>query len=82
MALNQDVEGKRRLHDKVPPTFGDVSTQLNSSLIQTLKQHNYDNSPLAQPKRCGAIGIKVGMTSVWDKWGKKFALTVIQLDRN
>ena len=31
--------------------------------------------------RCGAIGYKLGMTAVYDRWGVYQPLTVIQLDR-
>ena len=32
--------------------------------------------------RCGALGIKVGMTSTWDKWGSLIPLTIVHIDRN
>ena len=32
-------------------------------------------------KRAGVMGYKVGMTHIWDKWGKQVPCTVIQLDR-
>lgn len=33
-------------------------------------------------KRCGALGIKVGMLPVWDNWGERHACTVVLLDDN
>lgn len=33
-------------------------------------------------KRCGAIGIKVGMMPVWDTWGERHPCTVLFLDAN
>jgi hypothetical protein len=33
-------------------------------------------------KRCGALGIKVGMMPVWDKWGERHPCTVLYLDSN
>ena len=30
-------------------------------------------------KRTGALAVKLGMTSDWDAWGKKIALTVLQV---
>lgn len=32
-------------------------------------------------RRCGVLGYKLGMTSIWDKWGKLHPLSVIQVDR-
>ncbi|EAR84738.3 50S ribosomal protein L3 (macronuclear) [Tetrahymena thermophila SB210] len=37
--------------------------------------------PTKTSKRTGILGYKLGMTSIWDKWGKLHALTVIQIDR-
>jgi len=33
-------------------------------------------------KRCGALGIKLGMMPVWDDWGKRYPCTVLYLDSN
>ena len=33
-------------------------------------------------KRCGALGIKLGMMPVWDQWGERHACTVLYLDSN
>jgi len=33
-------------------------------------------------KRCGALGIKLGMMPVWDEWGERHACTVLFLDEN
>lgn len=33
-------------------------------------------------KRCGALGIKVGMMPLWDEWGERHACTVLYLDSN
>eukprot|EP00579_Thalassiosira_antarctica_P001662 CAMPEP_0201869062 /NCGR_PEP_ID=MMETSP0902-20130614/2718_1 /ASSEMBLY_ACC=CAM_ASM_000551 /TAXON_ID=420261 /ORGANISM="Thalassiosira antarctica, Strain CCMP982" /LENGTH=408 /DNA_ID=CAMNT_0048394503 /DNA_START=19 /DNA_END=1245 /DNA_ORIENTATION=+ len=33
-------------------------------------------------KRCGALGIKLGMMPVWDKWGERHPCTVMYLDSN
>lgn len=32
-------------------------------------------------RRAGVLAIKVGMTHMWDKWGKMHPLTVLQIDR-
>lgn len=33
-------------------------------------------------KRCGALGIKLGMMPVWDEWGERHPCTVLFLDSN
>jgi len=33
-------------------------------------------------KRCGALGIKLGMMPVWDDWGERHPCTVLYLDSN
>jgi len=33
-------------------------------------------------KRCGALGIKMGMMPIWDGWGERHACTVLYLDSN
>lgn len=33
-------------------------------------------------KRCGALGIKLGMLPIWDEWGERHPCTVIHMDTN
>jgi len=33
-------------------------------------------------RRCGALGIKMGMMPIWDDWGERHACTVLYLDSN
>jgi large subunit ribosomal protein L3 len=33
-------------------------------------------------KRCGALGIKLGMLPLWDEWGERHPCTVVYLDSN
>ena len=33
-------------------------------------------------KRCGALGIKLGMLPIWDSWGQRHPCTVLYLDSN
>jgi large subunit ribosomal protein L3 len=38
--------------------------------------------PNKHSRRVGLLGYKMGMTSTWDRWGIRFPLTVIKVDRN
>ena len=35
---------------------------------------------LTEGRRTGALAMKVGMLPIWDKWGERHAVTVLQLD--
>ena len=39
-----------------------------------------NTSQLTEKRRSGALAMKVGMLSIWDKWGERHAVTVLQLD--
>lgn len=32
-------------------------------------------------RRVGALGVKLGMTTLWDRWGHVVPATIIELDR-
>lgn len=32
-------------------------------------------------RRVGVIGVKLGMTTLWDDWGRMVGVTAIELDR-
>jgi large subunit ribosomal protein L3 len=80
--INREIEAARRLRKKVVIPAWDITMQFNQSYYPKLKPNTYDHDPFAKPLRCGAIGVKVGMTACWDKWGTRHPLTVVQLDRN
>ena len=57
-------------------TFGSLEKDINS------KYDVKDVLPASiNSRRCGAIGYKIGMTSIFDKWGIAIPCTVIQIDR-
>jgi len=41
-----------------------------------------ENRWTTSDKRCGALGIKLGMMPVWDEWGERIPCTVLWLDQN
>jgi large subunit ribosomal protein L3 len=53
-----------------------------------LEDFEYELDPDRKPKwtlrdkRCGALGIKVGMMPLWDDWGERHPCTVLYLDTN
>lgn len=53
-----------------------------------LEDFEYELNPESKPKwtlrdkRCGALGIKVGMMPIWDDWGERHPCTVLYLDTN
>ena len=55
-------------------------------LVVSLKESDFDLDANKQwttrHKRCGALGIKLGMMPVWDDWGERHACTAIFLDTN
>lgn len=56
--------------------FGSLEKEINSKF-------DVKDVPATSPNsmRCGAIGYKIGMTTIFDKWGIAIPCTVIQLDR-
>lgn len=45
-----------------------------------LKRPAINTSQLQEGRRTGALAMKVGMLPIWDKWGERHAVTVLQLD--
>lgn len=37
--------------------------------------------PNDKTRRVGVVGVKLGMTSLWDDWGRMVGVTAIELDR-
>lgn len=56
--------------------FGSHEEEINSHF-------NVEHNPPIHrdSRRCGAIGYKMGMTTLWDKWGIANPCTIIQIDR-
>lgn len=56
--------------------FGSLEHEINSKFDFEPKTPINRNSV-----RCGAIGYKIGMTSIFNKWGENIPCSVIQIDR-
>ena len=68
-----DIPANPTLSNKSNPAYMNVDNYINSRFYKTMKKHEADH----RSKRSGALGFKVGMTSLWDKWGTRYALTVV-----
>jgi large subunit ribosomal protein L3 len=55
--------------------FGNFTNIINSKF--EIKEYEGDT----HLRRVGALGVKLGMTTLWDSWGHVVPATVIQLDR-
>jgi large subunit ribosomal protein L3 len=81
LALLQEAEEAKFLKDWKPGqrkrplvhanTLEEFDAELSGKSIWTLRD-----------KRCGALGIKLGMLPVWDDWGQRHPCTVLYLDSN
>lgn len=65
------------LKRKVVEECFNTESIVNQEFYKELKP----NTAHEDSKRSGVIAFKVGMTTLWDRWGIKYALTVLQVDR-
>jgi len=69
-----------------------ISATSSNGLLQQQLQYNLlsrrhfaqrpatNTSQLQKERRTGALALKVGMLAIWDAWGERHAVTVLQLD--
>lgn len=57
-----------------------VRTLQNFVQIRGLKRPAINTSQLKNGRRTGGLAMKVGMLGIYDKWGKRYPVTVLQLD--
>jgi len=72
-----DVNSPYRYHLKAKESTPWVE---NNTDVLVRKSGIKKSEPTRDSLRCGAIGIKQGMTGFWDEWGKYHPVTVLQLD--
>ena len=73
-AIIRSNGGARAAIKNKPKTFRSFEEEINKQYYSAMK--------LTEPtsrlsKRCGLLGVKVGMTHFWDKWGMMVPCTVI-----
>lgn len=62
--------------------------QRKRPLVMSYRLEDFDEEEAGTPKwtlrdkRCGALGIKLGMMPIWDGWGERHPCTVLYLDNN
>lgn len=59
----------------------EVTIANQAILIRGLKRPAVNTSQLTVGRRTGALGMKVGMLAIFDKWGERHAVTVVQIDK-
>jgi large subunit ribosomal protein L3 len=62
-------------HAEVP--LGNYLKQVNKPVAAQVKEF----TPTEKSRRLGTVGVKLGMTTLWDDWGHMVPVTVIELDR-
>lgn len=62
-------------YKKAKVKYGNFTNVINNKF--ELKEFEGDSDL----RRIGALGVKMGMTTLWDSWGHVVPCTVIQLDR-
>ena len=62
---------------KHAPTYGNYTKQINKQLGAQLEEFE-GNEEL---RRMGTMGVKMGMTTLYDSWGYTVPVTVVLLDR-
>lgn len=62
------------------PPHGNYTPQVNRKFSETVKQLP-DDRVHENLRRVGTIGVKLGMTTLWDSWGEMVPVTIVALDR-
>lgn len=66
------------------PSFKTSIYSLNPSIAPKVTNDSFQIAPVNPSRNCkrsAVLALKQGMTAMWDKWGVRHALTVLQVDR-
>eukprot|EP00970_Alexandrium_tamarense_P014984 scaffold4561_cov184-Alexandrium_tamarense.AAC.3 len=84
-----DEELKKMSDEKIQKEYRDWKPgQRKRPLVMSFRMEDFEEEATGaakwtlRDKRCGALGIKLGMMPLWDKWGERHPCTVLYLDNN
>jgi large subunit ribosomal protein L3 len=86
-----DAELAKIAEDKLAKEYRDWKPGMRKRpLVMSYRLEDFEEEASGVPsrwnpglnKRCGALGIKLGMMPIWDKWGERHPCTVLYLDSN
>lgn len=63
-------------YKKFEPAYGNYTQQINSRF-----ELPEEFEGKVEYRRVGTLGVKLGMTTLWNRWGDMIPATIIQLDR-
>ena len=77
-----EAEAERKKYPDWRPGQRKRPLQMSHRIEDFEREFSGEQVWTTRDKRCGALGVKLGMVPVWDAWGERHACTVLHLDTN